>query len=222
MLNNFLRKISFSIVKNKIINEKINKINLGCGLTVSQNWLNVDGSLNAFFSVLPKIILLFIYRFSGARRYFDFNNYYEILKNHIFLYHNLNVKLPFKPKSFKYAYCSHFLEHITKDQGEIFLKNIFNILEDNGVLRIVVPDLEFAISLYNSDKEKMLKKYFFLNKKSFFSNHRYMYDYETLSKVLSKVGFNKIKRSEYKKSDFPDSDFLDSYPNDSLFIDAYK
>ncbi|RAX52734.1 hypothetical protein CCY99_07135 [Helicobacter sp. 16-1353] len=55
---------------------------------------------------------------------------------------NLLGKLPYKDSSFDVAYSSHFFEHLDKKVAPKLLGEIKRILKPNGILRIVVPDLE--------------------------------------------------------------------------------
>ncbi len=50
--------------------------------------------------------------------------------------------------SFDLVYHSHFLEHLTPDQAAFIIKECFRVLKPGGVLRIVVPDLEYNARLY--------------------------------------------------------------------------
>ena len=63
---------------------------------------------------------------------------------------NLLGTLPFTDKSFDVAYSSHFLEHLTPQKALQVLKEIKRILKPNGIVRIVVPDLENLTSTYLS------------------------------------------------------------------------
>lgn len=63
---------------------------------------------------------------------------------------NLLGTLPFTDKSFDVAYSSHFLEHLTPQKALQVLKEIKRILKPNGIVRIVVPDLENLTSAYLS------------------------------------------------------------------------
>lgn len=222
ILDYFLENVSHFFVLRQFKRQSVKKINLGCGLTVAHGWLNIDGSLNAFISLLPTYIIKLIYNFSGARNYLDEEQYARILKNHMFMYFNISKNLPFKESSIDYIYTSHFLEHVTELEGDRILDDMYRILKIGGKIRIVVPDLEYAISTYKTNKKDMLKKYFFLNKKSSMSNHRYMYDFGLMEEKLQKIGFEDINKCSYRASDFPESDQLDSYPNDSLFVEAAK
>lgn len=55
---------------------------------------------------------------------------------------NVLEGLPFPDNSMDVVYSSHFLEHLTKEQAKFVLKEFYRVLKPNGILRIVVPDLE--------------------------------------------------------------------------------
>lgn len=44
------------------------KVNLGSGLTVAPDWINVDASLNAFFSKWPRFVLRFAYKLTNSNK----------------------------------------------------------------------------------------------------------------------------------------------------------
>lgn len=67
----------------------------------------------------------------------DFNSNDKNVKSH-----NILKGLPFENESVDVIYTSCMLEHFTKEQAEFFLKECHRILKKNGILRIVVPDLE--------------------------------------------------------------------------------
>jgi len=57
-------------------------------------------------------------------------------------YVNILKGLPFADNSFSYAYSSHVLEHLTPVDADKFLLECRRVLAPNGILRLVVPDLE--------------------------------------------------------------------------------
>ncbi|MEZ6093034.1 MAG: methyltransferase domain-containing protein [Pirellulaceae bacterium] len=61
---------------------------------------------------------------------------------------NVLKGLPFEDGSFEAVYHSHLLEHLTPEQGHRLIEDCFRVLEPNGVLRIVIPDLERIARLY--------------------------------------------------------------------------
>jgi predicted SAM-dependent methyltransferase len=201
----------------------LSKINIGCGMTVQCGWCNVDGSLNSLVSKFPKFAIKIIYNLTGARKTFSVDEYVNILYNNDFVHHDLRYGLPFTKESASHIYTSHFLEHLLPEQAKLLLRSSYNSLQPGGVMRISVPDLEYAIGLYPEDKSSMLDKYFFINDiTNSFSNHKYMYDFESMSKLLHEVGFNKVERGEYAKGDFPDVQLLDNRMKDSLIVQAVK
>ena len=62
--------------------------------------------------------------------------------------HDLTQGIPFPDASFDVVYHSHLLEHIPKTEAESFLKECRRVLRPQGVLRIVVPDLEQIARTY--------------------------------------------------------------------------
>ena len=68
--------------------------------------------------------------------------------------HNLNQNIPFQDESFDVVYHSHLLEHFSRSNAEIFLKECYRVLRPQGVLRVVVPDLEQIARTYLTALEK--------------------------------------------------------------------
>jgi len=200
------------------------KVNLGCGLRVSNGWLNIDGSLNALFASWPNWARRLVYRFSGSHKYYSVDQYCEILEGHDFLYHDLSLSLPLKHDSVDFIYSSHFFEHLFKDDAENLLKSCANSLKLEGTIRISIPDLAYAVSLYGLGKKaEMLDDYFFVEgKSSYLARHKYMYDFELIKAVLERAGFSNVTRCEYQQGITPDIKMLDIYPEESLFVEATK
>ena len=69
---------------------------------------------------------------------------------------NLLCTLPFANESFDVAYSSHFLEHLTPQKALQILKEIKRILKPNGIVRLVVPDLENLASVYLSTLSRLV------------------------------------------------------------------
>jgi predicted SAM-dependent methyltransferase len=62
--------------------------------------------------------------------------------------HDLRTPLPFPGGSFCVVYHSHVLEHLEPSDGRRLLGECHRVLEEGGVLRVVVPDLETKAALY--------------------------------------------------------------------------
>ncbi|MFM6251285.1 MAG: class I SAM-dependent methyltransferase, partial [Dolichospermum sp.] len=57
-------------------------------------------------------------------------------------------------ESFDVVYHSHVLEHFPKTEGERFIQECYRVLRPQGVLRVVVPDLEQITRMYLHSLEK--------------------------------------------------------------------
>ncbi|MBU3917549.1 methyltransferase domain-containing protein [bacterium] len=200
------------------------KVNLGCGLSVAQGWLNIDGSLNAMIAACPNWLHKILYRLSGSRQYYNSEQYCSILKNHQFLHHDLSLSLPLRDKTVDFIYSSHFFEHLFKDDAANLLRACACALKPGGMIRISVPDLAYAVSLYgNGKKTEMLEDFFFVvNKGSYLSRHKYMYDFDLIKTALEKAGFSDVTRCDYQQGKTPDVEILDVYPEVSLFVEATR
>ena len=200
------------------------QVNLGCGLRVASGWLNIDGSLNALIASWPNWTHRLVYRYSGSHKYYSLDEYCEILEKHEFLYHDLSLSLPLQDNSVDFIYSSHFFEHLFKDDAAILLKSCARALKPGGTIRISIPDLAYAVSLYGlGRKTEMLDDYFFVEGKgSYLARHKYMYDFELIKVALEEAGFSNVKRCEYQQGNTPDIKKLDVYPELSLFVEAVR
>lgn len=61
---------------------------------------------------------------------------------------NLLKGIPFPNNSFDVVYHSQVLEHIPKEKAQDFINECFRVLKPNGILRVVVPDLENIVNEY--------------------------------------------------------------------------
>jgi len=213
------------IKRNRIIKPKddVVKVNIGSGLSVALGWINVDASLNAFFSKWPWPILKILYRISGCKQWYSQEEYCGILRRHIFVHHNVEYSIPFPGGSVDYLYSSHLLEHLFKEDAKKLLKEAYRVLKKGGIVRICIPDLEYAISLYQKgDKEQALRYFFTTSKSGYFSRHQYMYDFDLLSQLLEEAGFACIQRCSYRQGKTPDIEVLDDRPEETLYVESSK
>lgn len=64
------------------------------------------------------------------------------------LAHDLTRGIPFPEKAVDVVYHSHFLEHLSRAAAERCLCECFRVLRPQGLLRVVVPDLENVVRAY--------------------------------------------------------------------------
>ncbi|MGA2807292.1 MAG: methyltransferase domain-containing protein [Terracidiphilus sp.] len=119
-------------------------LNLGCGLKTSSSpdVLNVDWNIYLRFKRNPLLRAFARWVFRGERL-----RYFRGLPDNI-LVHDLSKGIPFPNDSIDVVYHSHILEHLDRDVAPRFLLEIRRVLKQDGLLRIVVPDLEEAARLY--------------------------------------------------------------------------
>ena len=200
------------------------RLNLGCGLAVTKGWINIDGSLNSLVAAMPSMFHVLMYRLTGAKQYYSEAEYCRLLRDHVFIHHDLSNGIPLKEGIADYVYSSHFFEHLYREDANHLLNECYRVLKKGGVLRISVPDLEYALGLYSlGEKEKMLQNYFFVeDSESNYARHKYMYDFDMISSLLVKTGFCDVQRCQFQKGTVPDINILDNRPDESLFVEAIK
>ncbi len=200
------------------------KLNLGCGLAVHPGWINIDGSLNTLIASLPSVLHRVAYRMSGSSSFYSVEEYCRILAENVFFHADLSHGVPARDNSVDYIYSSHFLEHLHPAEAKALLVSCHRVLKPGGMIRIGVPDLEYALGLFrNGRKRECLDRYFFVEMKgSVYARHKYMYDFELLEGLLRDSGFNSIVRCQFREGEVPDIDHLDNRPEETLFVEARK
>ena len=111
------------------------KLNLGCGPNAPKDWVNIDGSWNAWISNHPQVPKVFTFlrviskNNAGAR--------WNVRP----LVHDLTRPLPFSENSASVIYGAHVLEHLYLADAQRLLAECKRVLVPGGVIRLVVPDL---------------------------------------------------------------------------------
>jgi SAM-dependent methyltransferase len=168
-------------------------------------------------------LLGLVYRASDAHSQYTVEEYVAILKKNRFIHHDVAFGMPFEDQSVDYAFSSHVLEHLRKEDAEQLLRDVFRVLKSGGYVRSCVPDLAFAVSRYKAgDKEGFLGYFFGWPDAGSLAQHRYMYDYEMLKALLERIGFVSVTRCRFREGHTPDIAFLDNRPEETLFVEAMK
>ena len=141
------------------------------------------------------------------------------IKN-VYLPTDCRKKLPLADESCKGIHVEMFMEHLDPtDELPYFLKECFRVLQNNGVLRIIVPDASLFLKAYFDESwesfneisygfEDWSKEY---ETKMDALNHVFLqgyehfggWDKERMLSVLKKAGFNKITFLSYREGEFP-------------------
>jgi len=113
------------------------KLNLGCGDSIIRGWVNVDYAVGARFAKIPL--------FGWVNRRLKL---FDISWDRNIVLHDLSKPFPWRTGSVDVIYSSHFLEHLSREEGRFFLRESSRVLRSEGIIRIVVPDLAFFVGEY--------------------------------------------------------------------------
>jgi len=175
-------------------------VQYGCGFTAPKEWTNFDASMTLKWERTPVVGRMYT---KNSQRFPSTVQYGDIVKG-----------LPLDEESCRGVYASHVLEHLALEDFHTALENTKRILAKDGILRLVVPDLEWAAKEYitkvsagdpqanafflrethlgeeKRDRGLIGFVYKFLNT----SRHLWMWDALSLERALAEHGFKNIRR----------------------------
>lgn len=206
-----------------IANSEIKKVNLGCGMHCKKGWLNIDGSLTSLLGSNIIFLNKLLYKLAGSSEYYTFEHFNEVITDKKLYWFNLIRGVPLSDNNVDVVFTSHFLEHLNKTDGINFLEDVYRVLKTDGLVRILVPDLDIAIQSFNNGEiNKTQDLFFYTSENCDFSAHKYNYNFDTLKEKLKNIGFKNVTRKAHQEGDCPDIDYLDVYPDHSLYVEASK
>jgi len=160
----------------------------------------------------------------------------DVARHGGYVFRQLDVRqgLPWPENGVDLLLASHFLEHLTRQEGEAFLKECLHVLKPNGLIRLVVPDAGLITEKYLAGE---VMEYRWVNVgvekakdhaealwELLFSGHKTAYNLEALEKLLERVGFKAIGKMPYNRSqsETMQTQTIGMYPSLSLFVEARK
>jgi hypothetical protein len=174
-------------------------VHYGCGLKAPNEWINFDASLTLKFEQTPIVGKAYT---RNSSRFDPHVRSGDIVEG-----------LPIPDQSCSGVYASHVLEHLTFDDFHLALDNTRRMLAEDGIFRLVVPDLEWAAREYitrlaNND---VTANEFFLDETRLgrrsrknglgrlqevlgTSSHYWMWDALSLTNALKQHGFRGVRR----------------------------
>lgn len=106
---------------------------------------------------------------------------------------NIKYLRNYKNNSVDLIYACHVLEHFGRWEYEFVLKRWYELLKDNAVLRLAIPDFEKCCKYYleNGDLDQIMGLLY--GGQDYDENFHYVtFDFNKISDVLKKIGFKKI------------------------------
>jgi len=207
-INNFILRRK-RMARYNLPNGKRN-INIGCENNLIDSFVGIAGSF-----------LIYLYCFL------------EDLESKMIIHHDINYGIPFRDFYVENIFTSHFIEHLTKEQGKVFLEECFRVLKKGGILRVICPSLNELIKEFKDDvihyeetgdtegvqkyliKDISHSKYY--NK---FSFHKHIYNFDKLRKILLDVGFKEVSKKSFQEGNIIHVKELDT--QDGLIVEAIK
>lgn len=180
------------------------KLHLGCGLRATPGWINIDAFDQA-----------------GVDVRWD-----------------LRDPLPMESGVAKLIYSEHVLEHFEFDEANALIREMFRVLSAGGRVRLGVPDAELYVQAYVHRDEaffyglknignpvdsldtpiKVINQMFRMG-----GHHRFVWDFETLSRQLRLAGFTCVGRWTSGQSSIPELCLDDpAHALETLYVEAEK
>ena len=211
------------------------KVNIGCGTTPINGWINYDNSFAiklANSPILYRILKLFKLLNKRQIENIEWNK-----KNKIF-FADATKKIPLSTNSVECIYTSHMLEHLSRDGALSFLDESLRILKKDGILRITVPDLKNIINDYltEGDADEFMERLYVeapsignltAKLKLFifgYRHHQWMYDGKSLSMLMKKRGFRNVKVCKRGETFIKNLNGLNLYERieESVYVEGIK
>lgn len=133
---------------------------------------------------------------------------------------DLRRPLPQGHDEVDFIFHEHFLEHLTLDEGMVFLRDCYRVLKPGGVMRVVTPDLmHLARSYVRGDllqipgvwEPRGLAR--MMNEAMRLWGHQFVYDQHELFSTMREAGFHSVNVRQYKSSQHEALNGIDQRPH---------
>ena len=152
---------------------------------------------------------------------------------------DITCGIPLPDNNFQGIFTEHCLEHISFVGVCKLLQEFKRLLKPGGLLRIVVPDAELYLDIYQSLKSGSVRNFPYgmpqhpgsvqgtpmmaINAVFRDHGHLYAYDFETMANMLTYAGYEQITRQDFNYGSDPKLLIDSKYRAcESLYIEAQK
>lgn len=141
------------------------------------------------------------------------------------IFWDLRNGIPFPDRCISKIYSSHFLEHLSFEEGQKFMDECLRVLLPGGKFSICVPNAKIYIEAYLMNKDvddaylaykpayNSTTKIDYVNYMAYMAgHHKYMFDKENLIHILKSKGFKNVHLREFDPDvDLKERDFESIY-----------
>lgn len=213
------------------------KLHVGCGPSVYDGWVNIDKSpsvLLSRFGLLRRLLLKLGILTADQARGFPPG----------VVFADVSRRIPTESDSVAFIYCSHMIEHLSRWQALAFTRECERVLRPGGVLRLATPDLALLVRDYLDRSSHLLgeggtpadafcEEYGayvdpqgsrirkLVRKLAGGDSHQWLYDAESLTKLLNEGGFSEVGQRRYREGEVPGLDTIE-HRERGLFMEARK
>ena len=197
------------------------KLHLGAYDIVHPGWINTDVTFQLRIARVPGLaeLLFRLGRMSPENHRRHRAGMFKQIQ-----YLNVTRRFPYPDNSFRYVFSAHMLEHLYPDEAEFCLREVRRVLRPDGLVRIVIPDLDQIVASYDPrNPEATLESIFQGNRRSTHERARHWWHYNetSLRALLQRIGYGQIERCAYRQGRCADVERIDNRP-ESLFMEAVK
>jgi len=210
-------------------------INVGCGRSVTEGWTNLDNSLSLRLARarIPLAIGKKLRLVSAEHiEYIEFCRLAEIE------FADASKRIPAPDASVDAIYSSHMVEHLSQNDFGRFLGECKRALKQGGILRLVIPDIDYHINAYNEDRDadRLLREMLVtappidtIGQKlsvlvAGYRHHQWMYNGDSIKSLLQAAGFDSVKLLAPGETQIKDYGSLDLFERaeSSVFVEAAR
>lgn len=146
--------------------------------------------------------------------------------------------LPIRDGTLAGVFSEHCLEHLDLEDADFAIGELYRVLAPGGRLRLVVPDGEIYLSRYTdrirgadvelpyADRDRYRGEYapvLSVNRIFRSHGHRFIFDFDLLSKMLVKHGFVDVERAAFGRgADRTLVNDTERRAHESLYVEARK
>jgi predicted SAM-dependent methyltransferase len=194
------------------------KLNIGCGTSGIDGWVNIDNSPSILLSRLPL-----------GKRIFRTPDWPRDVRRA-----DVRKRIPFPDSSVSCIYSSHTFEHFTYEESLAVARECFRVLRPGGILRLVVPDLGILVRDYLAGGADPLASHKFVSRLLLTASvrdvvhpgahHQQMFDARSLVHLVQQAGFTAPEVSQFGSSRIAEiaEIELESRRSESLYVEATR